>query len=774
MANAFDLGGLLELDSSDFVSSADDASSASTDIAQATDDASGSLTDIKPAGVAAGAGLAAVGKGAQSVLDKTQGMRETLGRTSQTMGVSADEANRLARSMSNATFPIDDTVATMDELATQGVTTKQQMREVATAADMVADATGSTAESIASSAGPALRAMGEDVTDLNEHMDTFTFISRNTTMSVEGFSKTVRKVGPEIEEMGLSVDDTAAILAALEEKGMDSRTAMREFRQAANDAEGDQQKLMQSLNLSSDALDQQRSALEKAQGSTKEHAEAANESLSTMDRLRAKFDDVKLAAGNLLGPISAVAPAMQAAGVAAMTFSTINTSAVVPSLTAVMASLGPLLPVIAGLTAASAALYGAWKTDFLGVRTVVTDAAGSVMGKLEPVASFLEGRVPTSVGEFEGSITGGFNRAETVITNFSSSARSRLQPLFSWLGRVNSKFVDPMRVEFTKTWDSIEGRLRAFGNWARPYLDSFFGGIDTVTTSTLGRLDSLWQSHGDTVTMVVDATFGTAATIVEQQIDVVTTVVKSGLALIRGDTEAFKEAWIGLFDRTIGRVVGLFEGLKETLVGNSIVPDMLDQMNSVVSDGLGAIVDKVRSWNPASAVSDKADAMIDALPSPADAREAAKGFTDAFASKIEDGKSKVTGAVDSVTDKAGEYLPGSDAEKGAFSHLTDAGAAIPETIGGSAEKNATSLSDSLGSVTEAAAEGAGRVKQSVSSSSGEGGGGDRDDARVEELLERIAAALEGERIEVEGELQVDGRRLNDLIDARLRKAGREV
>ena len=411
-----ELASELSLDASEFVSGADDASSAAEDVSGSVDEVTDSLIDLDAKEAAAGGALAAIGTGAQEALDDTQGMRESLGRTASTMELTTDEANNLAQDLSNATFPIEDATATMDALAQQGVTTEDEMKEVANAADLVADATGTTAESVAENAGPALRAMGEDVTDLEEHMDTFTFVARNTTMDVEDFSQMVTKVGPELDEMGLSVDETAAIMSALEEKGMDSRTAMREFRQAASDAEGDQDELMDSLGLTNDELEAQQDALEDAEGSTKEHAEAANESLSTMDKLRAKYDDVKMSAAAAIGPIDAIAPVMQTAGIAAMTLSTINTSAVVPSFVAVASAAAPVVVPLAAITAAVGALYLAWDNNWLGIQDRTQAAISTVRNAL--------GQVPTSLSEVQSAISSFGSSATSTVQNTASSVAS--------------------------------------------------------------------------------------------------------------------------------------------------------------------------------------------------------------------------------------------------------------------------------------------------------------------------------------------------------------
>jgi len=363
--DGFDLSGVMSLDATDMVGGVEEATDASAEFSDEADRATESLFEFDAAGAAAGATLAGVGTAAQGLLDNTQALRESLGRTSASLGMTSKETKQLATDLSNATFPVKDVAGTLDVLSQAGVEGEAALTETANAADMVADATGNSAEQIADSAVPALRAMGGEAEDLSEQMDTFTFIARETTLSVDDFSRVVTKLGPEIQEMGLGVEESAAILAALEEQGLDSRTAMREFRQAANSAEGDQEALMESLGLSTEELEAQQDALEEAEGATEAHAEAANESLSTMDSLTATFDDLKLRAGSVIQPLSAAAPAMQAAGIAALTLSTINTGALIPSLAGVVAAVAPLLPILLPLVAVGGLLAAVFGDDIV-------------------------------------------------------------------------------------------------------------------------------------------------------------------------------------------------------------------------------------------------------------------------------------------------------------------------------------------------------------------------------------------------------------------------
>lgn len=401
MATAYSLEGILDLNPSDFVSGADEAAGASSDVGAATGEMSESLWDVKPAGVAAGGALAGLGTAAQSLLDDTRDMRESLGRTSETMGISSDEASELAQSMSNATFPLEDVTASMDDLSRMGVTSAEDMRDLALAADNIADATGTSASAITSEFAPAVNALDGDLSALIENQDAFTLAARNTTLSIEDIGRTISRLDySQLEEMGLKSQEVTGLIAKFgEESGYTGRQLESNFNQAVEAADGDLGALQEELGLSDNALDEWNQTLEDSAGVTDRHAEAANESYSAMDDLRAGFEDAKLAAAGYLEPISAVAPAAQAAGIGMMTLSTVNLSAVVPSLGAVTAAALPLLPLIAGLGIAMAGAAVIWKRDIGGIQgktetavDVITDGLGRLVEGVEwaiDTASFI-------------------------------------------------------------------------------------------------------------------------------------------------------------------------------------------------------------------------------------------------------------------------------------------------------------------------------------------------------------------------------------------------
>ncbi|OIB56599.1 hypothetical protein BBD46_16555 [Natrialba sp. SSL1] len=593
----------MALDASSYVSEADDAADASEDVAGSTDTMSDSLLNVEPAGVAAGGALAGLGTAAQGILDDTRETRESLDRTAETMGMTSDETRDLATSMSDATSPLEDVTQSMDNLSGM-VDTPERMEEVATAADNVGDATDSSASSITENLAPSINALDGDLDALVEEQDAFTLAARETNMSIEDIGSTLSRLDfGELEEMGLQSSEVAGLMSQFaDETGYSGQQLESNFNQAVDAADGNLEALQEELGLGEDAVDDWNAQVEDAEGITDDHAAAVSDNVSTMDRLRARFDDARLAASGYLGPLDAIAPAAQAAGIGLMTMSTVNVSAVAPSFATVSAAALPVTAAVLGIAAASALLYAAWERDIGGIQERTETGVEMIMGGLETLADGIEWVIDT---------------ADYILTDWSP---------------------------------------------------------------------------GDTLSDKRDAMLG--------PVDDVRDAIPSGLGEAR-----------------------------------EMASNTLDR------------------WNPGNIISDKRDEMMDALPSVSDFTDRGEDVVDGFVGGVRDKIPDVRGALDDMTGAAGEYLPSSDADRGRFSELTAAGAAVPETMASSMVDNAGALQSGMDETT------------SASNGSGGSGGGISASA--------LRDALEGMSLELSGPLEIEGDVATlDDVEARLRTDAR--
>lgn len=375
----FELSGEAAIDVSEFVDGASDAADASEDFADSAGDANEALLDFNAEGAAAGGALAGAGTGAQSALDDTRQMREELNRAGQAAGFTQDEMVDLATDLSDGTLETSDAAGALGALSEQGVDTEDKLRDLTSTSDDIADAVGEDAEVIAGDLGPAMAAVGDDIEDMDDVADGVVSTINETNLEFGDFTRTVERSRDELNEMGLSTDETAALMGDFaEETGLSGRELRREFSSELEDADGDLAAFAESTGVNIDSQADLREALADSEGATEEYSKAVSDNTSLMDDLRVGFEDAKLQAGNLLGPVSAAAPLMQSLGIAALTLSTINFSAVIPSLVGVATAAAPVIVPLLALAGAAAALYKAWDSNFLGIQNITEDVLGAL------------------------------------------------------------------------------------------------------------------------------------------------------------------------------------------------------------------------------------------------------------------------------------------------------------------------------------------------------------------------------------------------------------
>jgi phage-related protein len=215
---------------------------------------------------------------------------------------------------------------------------------------------------------PAFNAFGIELQDAGNYTDMITHLMRNTTISMGDFSSTIDRLSPDIGAMGLTMEQTVAVLEALADKGIQGSAATREFRTAVSAAKGDQTAFLAALGLTADQLGPYQKELEGATGMTTKYADAANKQYTILDKLKQSWSEISLQVGSALTPfegvfavMTALGPVMMGIGPIMSAFSAIQAGTVIPTLTAhaaaAWAAVAPYLMIIAPIAAVIAILF---------------------------------------------------------------------------------------------------------------------------------------------------------------------------------------------------------------------------------------------------------------------------------------------------------------------------------------------------------------------------------------------------------------------------------
>lgn len=415
---AMDFSGVIDLDSSGFVGGIEEATEATEDLEDSAQGVSESFIDIDSSGVIAGAGMATAGAGAQGLLDSTQDVRTQLGFAAETMGVTQDELTEMASSMADGTFEFDEAAETMSDWIAQGVDTEEQLRELTETSDLMADATGTTADVISGELAPIMASFGDDATDVAELQDEFTIAVQETLLEGDELTRLLQRSSDEMSEMGLSTDESIGLITTFqEETGLAGKELRTELNQALNDADGDFDAFIENTELSEGALEDWEERVDESEGAAQRYADVTDTNTSLMDDLREGFRGATAQAGNMLAPVNAAAPAMMGLGGAASFLSAVNVGMLVPSFGAMVAAITPLLPVILPLIAVAGALALAWKKDIGGIQDLVADFAADVEWAVGQVIQFIERLTDIAQTALSGDFAGAFEDAKRLVSD---------------------------------------------------------------------------------------------------------------------------------------------------------------------------------------------------------------------------------------------------------------------------------------------------------------------------------------------------------------------
>jgi hypothetical protein len=316
---------------------------------------------------AIGIGMVAMGAGIEAVAQKQAGLTESTRKLANATQFSEGEIRTMATSLSNATFPLDSALELMTLGAQQGLESADALKAYAGFWDTVGDATGLGAEALAKS-GAALAAVGIEVGNENALLGAFGLVTQESTATVQEFLDGIAKLAPEMSAMGISVDEAAVIMTAMErELGLTARTARTEFKEALEQSETGLAGVLEQLGLSETQLATYRTKLEESTGVIQANAEAHASTKTVMDKLKSSMGDLVFANGAMIEKASMLAPIFMAAGPIVAGFSGIvgfMTPIVHGAKLAMIGlnlSMGPIALVIIGIGLAIVAAILIWK-----------------------------------------------------------------------------------------------------------------------------------------------------------------------------------------------------------------------------------------------------------------------------------------------------------------------------------------------------------------------------------------------------------------------------
>lgn len=335
---------------------AGDMSTAADSIEEVSDSGGGLLDQVDGVAVA----LAGAGAAAEGFAQGQQDTNAALARLELTTGTSAESLRDSADEMTNWTFSMDDAVAGMERLTQKGITQQDQFEELLPVFDDLADATGNDLVAGIDTAQALLGPFGEGIEDIGENVDQMARLMTQTDVPLGSLSRNLARVPDELQDLEFGLDEAAAGVQVFRDRGFEGKEAIREFRRAVEDSEGDMSEFLDVLGIGEGQWHDYVTAVEPASGLASDFAAANNEVTTPMERMQANFENMLVTLGPFAEILGTLAPILIALAVAkqAYTSAAVVATAAQAAFNLVMAANPIVLVVlaIAGLIAILVAL----------------------------------------------------------------------------------------------------------------------------------------------------------------------------------------------------------------------------------------------------------------------------------------------------------------------------------------------------------------------------------------------------------------------------------
>ena len=307
--------------------------------------------------IAAGAGAA--GAAMEAFARQQQEMVESSERLAYFTGETAGEMRELAVESADATFDLEDVYAVMEIGRRQGLESGEQLQEFAEFWDMVGDGARENAVSLADSA-MALRAVGIDTENQTDLLGAFGMVHEETGFEIGQFIDFVERSSMAMSELGMDVDDTAALVSLMEsELNMFGTRGMREARREMEQAEGDMDVFLEAIGANREQFDALRGSTDDYTGVLPHLADLHAENKTAAQDLQSEVSGLMHLYGAEFMPIiEMLSPVMMGLattmGVAAGAKYVLGAAA--------LATGGVVVAAIGGIVGAGWLLYDNWGT----------------------------------------------------------------------------------------------------------------------------------------------------------------------------------------------------------------------------------------------------------------------------------------------------------------------------------------------------------------------------------------------------------------------------
>lgn len=467
-----------------------DADEVDQGIGQVTDRVDRGLAAVTAAGVAAGAGL-------ESFARSQADTNAVLARTASATGETEEALRSTALAIGEQTGSAADAAAGMEQLIQRGIDTREGFEEIIPVANDLADATGQDLAGSIDAADKLLAPFGEDLNDLGANADQMARLIAQTDVPLGTMERNLGRVPDELQALGFGLDEAAAGIEVFRDRGFTGQEAVREFRRAVEDSEGDMAQFQETLGLSAGEWDNYLDAASPAAGQMDELAAATGDQDTVLQGLQDRLDNLMVRFGGFADVASALALPLMALG------------PVVGGVRTAISTVGPAIMTNAIRPMAR------WAATAAATAARVVASTAMIIASTIRAAAVTVAQIAVQIGRWVVLGTQSLIQAARVAAAWLIAMGPIGIVIAAVVGLVALIIAnwDTIRDATVAAFDAVVGAVTSAFNWivdfASGMIDAFVGtiqnGIDTIVTFFTDLPGNIMSALGNVGSLLTDA-----------------------------------------------------------------------------------------------------------------------------------------------------------------------------------------------------------------------------------------------------------------------------
>ena len=261
--------------------------------------------------------------------------------------------------------------------------------------------------------------------------------------------------------------------------------------------------------------------------------------------------------------------------------------------------------------------------------------------------------------------------------------------------------LEDLRSEVDSVWETI-----------RSLIDTALNSIQSLVNTILSAIRSFMETTWSAIQSFIDSTLNTIQSTIDTVWSEIQSFIQTTLSNIRSAVNTVWNAILSFIRSTLNTILSTIRSVWNTIL--STIRTALSNIVSAVRTGMSNALSAIRTAmsnilsairtgmsNALSAVRTGINNMVSALRSAISRfRSAGSALMGAVVSGLKSKAKDAINAVKNTVSRAESYLPGSDADRGPLSDLTDVGPDFIDTIAGGIDSNSSNLENAAAGIAE--------------------------------------------------------------------------